>query len=123
MESGVDEEHIIKFAFDSGRDLLKIGEDLTDLDFLSGKRLVNPKKFLKYIMSKTKFEQVLNRFLRQDNFNVYVTGSNSKFLSKDVITEFAGRGDEIHIMPLVFSEFIQTYGNDQVFQLLLIQRK
>lgn len=74
-------------------------------------------------MSKTKFEQVLNRFLRQDNFNVYVTGSNSKFLSKDVITEFAGRGDEIHIMPLVFSEFIQTYSNDQVFQLLLIQRK
>ena len=44
-------------------------------------------------MSKTKFEQVLNRFLRQDNFDVYVTGN---------IPEFAGRGDEIHIMPLVF---------------------
>lgn len=130
IESGVDEEHIIKFAFDSGRDLLKIGEDLTDLDFLSGKRLVNPKKFLKYIMNRTNnsdkfyilldevqllasFEQVLNGFLRQDNFDVYVTGSNSKFLSKDVITEFAGRGDEIHIMPLVFSEFIQAYGNDK----------
>ena len=99
IESGVDEDHIIKFAFDSGRDLLKIGEDLTDLDFLSGKRLVNPKKFLKYIMNKTNnsdkfyilldevqllasFEQVLNGFLRQDNFDVYVTGSNSKFLSK-----------------------------------------
>lgn len=74
-------------------------------------------------MSKTKFEQVLNGFLRQDNFDVYVTSSNSKFLSKDVITEFAGRGDKIHIMPLVFSEFIQTYGNDQVFQLLPIQQK
>ena len=93
---------------------MKIGEDLIDLDFLSGKRLVNPKKFLKYIMSKTKFEQVLNRFLRQDNFDVYVTGN---------IPEFAGRGDEIHIMPLVFSEFIQTYGNDQAFQLLPIQQK
>lgn len=104
IESGVDEDHIIKFAFDSGRDLLKIGEDLIDLDFLSGKRLVNPKKFLKYIMSKTKFEQVLNGFLRQDNFDVYVTGN---------IPEFAGRGDEIHIMPLVFSEFIQIYGNDK----------
>ena len=58
------------------------------------------------------FEQVLNGFLRQDNFDVYVTGSNSKFLSKDVITEFAGRGDEIHIMPLVFSEYIQTFDGD-----------
>ena len=48
------------------------------------------------------FEQVLKRFLRQDNFDVYVTSSNSKFLSKDVITEFAVRWDEIHVMPLVF---------------------
>ena len=46
MKSGVDEEHIIKFAFDSGDDLLKIGEDLMDLDILSGERLVDPKKFL-----------------------------------------------------------------------------
>ena len=130
IESGVDENHIIKFAFDSGRDLLKIGEDLMDLDALSGERLVDPKKFLDYIMSKTNdkekfyilldevqllksFEQVLNGFLRQDNFDVYVTGSNSRFLSKDVITEFAGRGDEIHIMPLVFSEFLQTYDGDK----------
>ena len=130
LGSGVDENHIIKFAFDSGRDLLKIGEDLMDLDVLSGERLVDPKKFLDYIMSKTKggekfyllldevqllasFEQVLNGFLRQDDFDVYVTGSNSKFLSKDVITEFAGRGDEIHVMPLVFSEFLQTYDGDK----------
>lgn len=96
LEIGVDNKHIIKFAFDSGRDLLKIGEDLMDLDVLSGERLVDPKKFLDYIMSKTNdrekfyilldevqllksFEQVLNGFLRQDNFDVYVTGSNSKF--------------------------------------------
>lgn len=129
-QSGVDENHIIKFAFDSARDLLKIGEDLMDLDVLSGERLVDPKKFLDYIMNKTNdkekfyilldevqllnsFEKVLNGFLRQDNFDIYVTGSNSKFLSKDVITEFAGRGDEIHIMPLVFSEFLQTFDGNK----------
>ena len=129
-QSGADENHIIKFAFDSARDLLKIGENLMDLDLLSGERLVDPKKFLDYIMSQTNdsekfyilldevqllksFEQVLNGFLRQDNFDVYVTGSNSRFLSKDVITEFSGRGDEIHIMPLVFSEFLQTYDGDK----------
>ena len=130
IQNGIDENHIIKFAFDSGRDLLNIGEDLMDLDVLSGERLVDPKKFLDYIADKTNdnekfyilldevqllksFEQVLNGFLRQDNFDVYATGSNSKFLSKDIITEFAGRGDEIHIMPLVFSEFLQTYDGDK----------
>lgn len=130
MKSGVDEEHIIKFAFDSGDDLLKIGEDLMDLDILSGERLVDPKKFLEYIKDKSKtkdkyyilldevqllasFEQVLNGFLRQDNFDVYVTGSNSKFLSKDIITEFAGRGDEIHVMPLSFSEYMQSTSLDK----------
>lgn len=130
IESGVDENHIIKFAFDSGQDLLKIGEDLMDLDILSGERLLNPQNFLEYVFSRTNsdekyyilldevqllasFEQVLNGFLREKNFDVYVTGSNSKFLSKDVITEFAGRGDEIHIMPLVFSEFFQNYDGDK----------
>ena len=130
IENGVDENHIIKFAFDSGQDLLKIGEDLMDLDILSGERLVNPKKFLEYVFARTNndekyyilldevqllasFEQVLNGFLQQKNFDVYVTGSNSKFLSKDVITEFAGRGDEIHIMPFVFSEFLQSYDGDK----------
>lgn len=130
IESGVDEEHIIKFAFDSGDDLLKIGEDLLDLDILSGERLVDPKKFLDYIKDKAQtkdkyyilldevqllasFEQVLNGFLRQDNFDVYVTGSNSKFLSKDIITEFAGRGDKIHVMPFSFSEYMQTTSLDK----------
>ena len=130
IKSGVDEEHIIKFAFDSGDDLLKIGEDLMDLDILSGERLVDPKKFLEFIKNRTKtkdkyyilldevqllasFEQVLNGFLRQDNFDVYVTGSNSKFLSKDIITEFAGRGDEIHVMPLSFSEYMQSTSLDK----------
>ena len=52
IQRGIDKNHIIKFAFDSGRDLLKIGEDLIDLDVLSGDRLVEPKKFLDYIMKK-----------------------------------------------------------------------
>ena len=130
LKSGVDSSHIIKFAFDSGNDLLKIGEDLMSLDILSGERLVDPKRFIDYILSKTNsdekfyilldevqllasFEHVLNGFLRQKNFDVYVTGSNSKFLSSDIITEFRGRGDEIHVMPLVFSEFFQTFDGDK----------
>ena len=52
------------------------------------------------------FESVLNGYLRKDNMDVYVTGSNAKFLSSDIITEFAGRGDEIHMFPLSFSEFM-----------------
>lgn len=55
------------------------------------------------------FESVLNSYLRKDNMDVFVTGSNAKFLSKDIITEFAGRGDEIHMYPLSFSEFMSVY--------------
>ncbi|MDO5302198.1 MAG: ATP-binding protein [Tissierellia bacterium] len=127
---GVPDDHIIRFAFDSGGDLMMIGEDLMDLDILSGERLVDPRSFLEFIFSRTggegkyyllldevqlmaSFEKVLNGFLREDKFDVYVTGSNSKFLSKDVITEFAGRGDEIHVMPLSFSEFLQIYDGDK----------
>ena len=58
------------------------------------------------------FEEVLNSLLHIDNVDVYVTGSNSRFLSKDVITEFRGRGDEIHIFPLTFREFMQVYEGD-----------
>lgn len=58
------------------------------------------------------FEEVLNSLLHIKNADIYVTGSNSKFLSKDVITEFRGRGDEIHIYPLTFKEFMQFYEGD-----------
>lgn len=54
---------------------------------------------------KLAFESVLNGFLRKSNIDVYVTGSNSKFLSKDILTEFEGRGDEVHVLPLSFSEY------------------
>ena len=58
------------------------------------------------------FEEVLNSLLHIRNADIYVTGSNSKFLSKDVITEFRGRGDEIHIYPLTFKEFMEAYNVD-----------
>ena len=59
------------------------------------------------------FETVLNGYLRKDNMDVFVTGSNAKFLSSDIITEFAGRGDEIHMYPLSFSEFMTAFQGDK----------
>lgn len=131
-QEGVDESHIIKFAFDSAEDLLLIGEDLQDL-FINKKK-VDPKKFMTLISQRMIdndmyyllldevqnlgcFEAVLNGYLRKKNMDVYVTGSNSKFLSSDVLTEFAGRGDEIHVLPLSFSEFYANYqdGLDYAF--------
>ncbi len=55
------------------------------------------------------FESVLNSLIRMKNVDVYVTGSNARFLSKDVITEFRGRGDEVHMHPLSFTEFMSVY--------------
>lgn len=59
-----------------------------------------------------RFEEVLNSLLRLSNIDIYVTGSNSKFLSSDVVTEFRGRGDEIRIYPLSFAEFYAAFGED-----------
>ena len=120
ISSGVKEDRIIKFAFDSATDLAKIGEDLIELE--KDKRKVSYKKFISYldtlispkeryyllldeVQRLEAFEYVLNGYLSKGNLDIYVTGSNSKFLSSDVITEFRGRGDEIHVMPLSFSEF------------------
>lgn len=58
------------------------------------------------------FEEVLNSLLHYPNADIYVTGSNSKFLSNDILTEFRGRGDEVHVFPLSFSEFMQVYSGD-----------
>lgn len=124
LSEGIDKDHIIKFAFDSAEDLLLIDEDIIEIN--EKKRKVNPKKFMKYISGKIEddsvyyllldevqllgsFEAVLNGYLRKDNFDIYVTGSNSKFLSSDILTEFEGRGDEVHILPLSFSEFYSVY--------------
>ena len=128
LENGVDDNHIIRFAFDSADDLYLIVESLIKIE--KEKRRVDPEKFMAYIRSKMTdngmcyllldevrmldcFESVLNGYLRKDNMDVYVTGSNAKFLSKDIITEFAGRGDEIHMYPLSFSEFMSVYKGDK----------
>lgn len=125
---GVDESHIIRFAFDSNKDLNLIGENIVTLE--KEKRKVDPSKFIEYTQSKMMnngtyyilldeiqlldcFESVLNSYLHTDNVDVYVTGSNAKFLSKDIITEFAGRGDEIHMQPLSFAEFFSVYNGDK----------
>ena len=115
LESGVKENHIIKL----------------ELDSIENEEYTNPKKLYEYIMNKVtdsntyyiildeiqkveNFESVLNSFLRKTNLDVYVTGSNSKFLSSDIITEFRGRGDEIKVYPLSFSEFMSVYDSDEV---------
>ena len=110
IDKGVDEDHIIEVA----------------LDDRSNKELRNPDQILAFLKNRIKdketyyiildevqllseFEDVLNSLLHIRNADVYVTGSNSKFLSSDVITEFRGRGDEIRMYPLSFREFSSAY--------------
>lgn len=128
LETGVNTDHIIRFAFDSADDLYLIGESLIQIE--KEKRGVDPEKFMKYIHSKVIdkgmyylildeiqmldcFESVLNGYLRKDNMDIFVTGSNAKFLSKDIASEFAGRGDEVHMYPLSFAEFMTVYNGDK----------
>lgn len=113
LESGVDNDHIIEIA----------------LDGIENEELRDPQKCYQYIKDTMqddqkyyllldevqfmpRFEEVLNSLLRMGNIDVYVTGSNSKFLSKDIVTEFRGRGDEIRIYPLSFAEFYSVYDGD-----------
>ena len=128
LQSGVPKTNIIRFAFDSDEDI-----DLLDAYYpteetriwqKNGTFLVNAKKFRAYIKDKTgeentyyllldevqmleNFVSTLNGFLRHNNFDVYVTGSNSKFLSSDIATEFKGRGTVVHVLPLTFSEYME----------------
>ena len=128
LESGVDTDHIIRFAFDSADDIHLIGESLIQMS--KEKRGADPEKFTAYIRTKVAdggmyyllldeiqmldcFEAVLNGYLRKENMDIFVTGSNAKLLSKDIATEFAGRGDEIHMYPLSFSEFMSVYRGDK----------
>ncbi len=128
LESGVDADHIIRFAFDSADDLYLIGESLIGIE--KEKRGADPEKFMAYVRTKVVddgmyyllldeiqmldcFEAVLNSYLRKDNMDVFVTGSNAKLLSKDIATEFAGRGDEVHMYPLSFAEFMSVYEGDK----------
>lgn len=115
LDNGVNENHIIKL----------------ELDSIENEEYTNPKKLYEYVMEKAidddtyyvildeiqkvkDFESVLNSFLRKTNLDVYVTGSNSKFLSSDIITEFRGRGDEIKVYPLSFSEFMSVYNGNEI---------
>lgn len=114
VNEGVAENHIIEIAFDS----------------FENKRYRDPEVLFSYIMEKMSdermyyvlldevqmlddFESVLNSLGRKQNVDVYVTGSNAKFLSKDIITEFRGRGDEVHMYPLTFGEFMSVYDGDK----------
>ena len=114
LSSGTDESHIIEIA----------------LDDISNEALREPFRMLEYVKSKIKddnqyyliidevqllgrFVDVLNSFMHIDNVDIYVTGSNSRFLSKDVATEFRGRRIEIHIYPLSFAELYQARGGDK----------
>ena len=113
LESGVPEDHIVSIA----------------LEGYGNKHLQSPDKLYEYVTSKivddkdyyilldeiqlvSDFESVVNGFLHIDNADIYITGSNSKFLSSDIITEFRGRGDEIRVYPLNFSEFYSVYGGE-----------
>lgn len=106
---GIDDTHIIKIAFD-------------DWEF---RKYCDPDKLMKYLSSRltddqkyyilfdevqllNEFVPVLNSLLRKRNLDIYVTGSNSRFLSSDVVSEFRGRGDQIHIYPLSFSEYMSV---------------
>lgn len=130
IQNKIKEENIIKFAFDLEEDVIKLDSYYPNEKTVIKKReteYINSKKFIAYINDKTKkkgsyyllldeiqkldrFENVMNSFLTHSNYDVYVTGSNSKFLSSDIITEFSGRGDEIHLLPLSFEEYYEACG-------------
>jgi len=111
VSNGVREDHIIRIALDD-----RMNKQLRDPDYLCQyvHDYVKDKEMYYVLLDEVQyvneFEDVLNSFLHIKNADVYVTGSNAKFLSKDIITEFRGRGDQVHIYPLSFMEYMQ--GND-----------
>ena len=110
LEEGVDEEHIIEVALDD-RSNKELRDPDNMLKFVK-ERIVDKETYyiiLDEVQLLDEFEDVLNSFLHIRNADIYVTGSNSKFLSSDLITEFRGRGDEIRIYTLSFREFVSVY--------------
>ena len=110
LAEGVDEAHIIEIAFDAFEN--KPFRD-PDVLFPHLKERINDDGqyyvLLDEVQLLDEFESILNSLIRMKNVDVYVTGSNARFLSKDVITEFRGRGDEVHMYPLSFAEFMSVY--------------
>lgn len=110
LEEGVDEDHIIEVALDD-RSNKQLRDPDNMLKFVK-ERIVDKETYyiiLDEVQLLDEFEDVLNSFLHIRNADIYVTGSNSKFLSSDLITEFRGRGDEIRIYTLSFREFVSVY--------------
>lgn len=114
IDNGVKEDHIIEIAFDSFENK-KFRDPEVLYPFVKEKIIDNDMYYilLDEVQLLGEFESVLNGFMRIKNVDVYVTGSNAKFLSKDVITEFRGRGDELHIYPLSFAEFMSQYDGNK----------
>ena len=114
MSIGVDEAHIIAIELDQRKNRQYRDPDAI-LDYIDS--LIIDKEDYYILLDEVQmledFEEVLNSLLHIPNADVYVTGSNSKFLSKDIITEFRGRGDEIHVYPLSFNEFMSAYNGDR----------
>ena len=113
LEQGIDENHIVSIELDQRKDR-KYRDPDTIMDYIES-RITDEEQYyilLDEVQLLDEFEEVLNSLLHIKNADVYVTGSNSRFLSKDVITEFRGRGDEIHIYPLTFKEFMQVFEGD-----------
>lgn len=111
LKAGVDAEHIVQVALD---DIENAGlrEPLVLYNYIRAKMTDDDLYYilLDEVQLVPRFEEVLNSLLRIDNADVYVTGSNSKFLSSDIITEFRGRGDEIRLYPLSLSEYCEGTG-------------
>ena len=110
LEQGIDKEHIIKLSLDERKNKKYLDPD--ELDNYIRSLIIDDKKYyilLDEIQEVKEFESVLIGFMHINNVDIYVTGSNSKFLSSDIVTEFRGRGDEIRIYPLSFSEFFSVY--------------
>lgn len=114
VNEGVNENHIIEIAFDSFENR-KYRDPEVLFPYLMEKITDNEMYYvlLDEVQMLDDFESVLNSLGRKKNVDVYVTGSNAKFLSKDIITEFRGRGDEVHMYPLTYSEFMSVYDGDK----------
>ena len=110
LSDGIDEDHIIEIAFDAFEN-----KKYRDPDVLYPylKKQIKDDAMYYVLLDEVQllgeFESILNSLIRMKNVDVYVTGSNARFLSKDVITEFRGRGDEVHMYPLSFAEFMSVY--------------
>ncbi len=114
LESGVKDDHIIKLELDKEEN--RQYRDAYELNKFIKSRVKDNDMYyilLDEIQMVDGFESVLNGFLYERNLDVYVTGSNSKFLSSDIITEFRGRGDEIRVFPLSFKEYVDAFNGDK----------